>query len=332
MAKFKLHLTVLVITWMVTSVAMVAFLLLDVRYTDEYSIVRYILQTAYVVALLWYVSRVGPPTTQLLELRSISFPRWKYGKWIPVVGIALLLALSAIVDGGAGIVLFLLIVATIRILLAWHRDIRLSMVFQGIAVGLIAYLGGSPFLENEFVGKAVFYVLLSLAPPMYIAGGLLNKRTNLGEIQLFQGRYQKAIQSFLWGCLLFIPLGLINAAEGSPGTDITWVTKWWMTTTLPLFSGITEETSFRLLLVGLCYLLLRPAFGKNPAFAIIAAMLFSAITFGLGHGRTLDHFLTTGLLYGLPMAAIFVRRDWEHAVGAHYMINMIPWVMVFLES
>ena len=25
--------------------------------------------------------------------------------------------------------------------------------------------------------------------------------------------------------------------------------------------------------------------------------------FGLGHGRTLERFLTTGLLYGLPMAA-----------------------------
>jgi hypothetical protein len=32
------------------------------------------------------------------------------------------------------------------------------------------------------------------------------------------------------------------------------------------------------------------------------------------------------------MAVAFARRDWEHAVGAHYMINMIPWLMVFLET
>jgi hypothetical protein len=32
------------------------------------------------------------------------------------------------------------------------------------------------------------------------------------------------------------------------------------------------------------------------------------------------------------MAAVFARRDWEHAVGAHYMVDMIPWVMAFLES
>ena len=43
-------------------------------------------------------------------------------------------------------------------------------------------------------------------------------------------------------------------------------------------------------------------------------------------------FLVTGLLYGLPMAVVFTRRDFEHAVGAHYMINMIPTFMVFLES
>ena len=52
-----------------------------------------------------------------------------------------------------------------------------------------------------------------------------------------------------------------------------------------------------------------------------------------GHGGTLlERFLITGLLYGLPMAVIFARRDWEHAVGAHYMINMMPTLMVFLET
>jgi hypothetical protein len=47
------------------------------------------------------------------------------------------------------------------------------------------------------------------------------------------------------------------------------------------------------------------------------------------HGFTLERFLVTGLLYGVPMAAIFAKSDWEHAVGAHYMVNMIPWLKVF---
>jgi hypothetical protein len=84
--------------------------------------------------------------------------------------------------------------------------------------------------------------------------------------------------------------------------------------------------------VSLCYLLLRPAFSKRPAWAVVSAVLLSVTTFGLGHNRALDRYLTTGLLYGLPVAVTFARRDWEHAVGAHYMINLIPWVMVYLET
>ena len=70
----------------------------------------------------------------------------------------------------------------------------------------------------------------------------------------------------------------------------------------------------------------------GPALAVIAAVLISGVTFGLGHDRTLENFLVTGLLYGVPFAAVFSSRDWEHAVGAHYMVNMIPMVIVFLET
>ncbi len=66
--------------------------------------------------------------------------------------------------------------------------------------------------------------------------------------------------------------------------------------------------------------------------AVVGALLFSTIVFGLGHGWTVDRLLTTGLLYGLPMGVVFVRRDFEHAVGAHWMINAVPWLMAYLES
>jgi hypothetical protein len=166
---------------------------------------------------------------------------------------------------------------------------------------------------------------------MVIAGGLLIKRTGLSSVQLFAGDYGKALKGFLWGCLFFVPLGLINAASGSPEGDFQWLTHWWMPISLPWFSGIVEEVMYRLLLLSLCYLMLRPAFRKSPQVAVIGAVLFSGIVFGLGHGRCLHNLLTTGLLYGVPMAALFARRDWEHAVGAHYMVNFIPVLIVFLE-
>jgi hypothetical protein len=241
-------------------------------------------------------------------------------------------ALTIVSDDGVDILLLLLIIATVWILLAWRRDIRPSAVVQGLSVALLAYLAGLSMARNGFVSETVLYLLPAFSFPMYVAGGLLYSRTRLGGIQLLAGQYGEALKSLVWGCLLFVPLGLLNAAEGSPGSGISWVTEWWMPFTLPWFSGISEETWFRLMLVGLCFFLLRPAFRTRPEVAVLAAVLFSGITFGLGHGRTLERFLTTGLLYGVPMAAIFAKRDWEHAVGAHYMINMIPWMMVYLES
>jgi len=102
---------------------------------------------------------------------------------------------------------------------------------------------------------------------------------------------------------------------------------------MPWFSGIVEEIWFRLFLVSLIYFLLRPAFRKTPTLAAVLAMLFSAITFGMGHdGSLFDRVVITGLLYGLPLAVIFSKRDYEHAVGGHYMINMIPTIMALFES
>lgn len=330
---FAPHRIVLTIMWLVTTVAIITMLWLDVRETGGYSLARNILQGSYVAALLWYLGRSGPVISELPEIRIGFFERWRYVSWIPVLSIVLLLALTALSDDDSGLLMFLMIVATLWILLVWRRQIRFRSVMQGLALALIAYLAGFPMFKNGYISETALYLLTILVPAMYVAGGLLVDRTHLGGVQLLAKRYLKALLSFFWGCLLFVPLGLINAAGGAPGPNITWVSEWWMTFTLPLFSGITEETWFRLLLVGLCYFLLRPAFPRRPAVPIIIAVLFSAITFGLGHDETfLERFLVTGLLYGLPMAVVFGRRDWEHAVGAHYMINMIPWLMVFLET
>ena len=330
-SQFAPYRLAFMIMWLLTTVTLVAMLASGVRNTDQFRAQRYILHVAYVAALLWYLGRTGPSVKQLPDIRPLLLQCSGIGRLMPVLLIALLLL--AVFSGGEGILMPLLMIATIWILVVWRREIRLRPAVLGLALAVIALLGGLPFWENNLVGKRLFVVLLVFVPPMFIAGGLLLKRTGLGGSQLHAGRYRKTLGSFLWGCLLFIPLGLINAAGGSPGTGITWVTRSWMPFSLPWFSGIAEEAWFRLFLVSLCYFLLRPAFSKCPALAAICAVLFSAITFGLGHGGTLlERFLVTGLLYGLPMAVIFARRDWEHAVGAHYMINMLPWVMVFLEA
>jgi hypothetical protein len=319
----------LIVMWLLTTTALVLMLLSGVRDNAQFGVERSILQAAYVLTLFWYLIRTGPSVKQLPELRPLLLPQSRLGKLIPVIGLALLFLAELI---GLGILMPLLMLATIWILIVWRREIGLPAVLMSLALVAIAFLTGLPFYQNQYIGRANFILLLGFAIPMFVAGGLLAEHTRLLGSQLYTGRYKEALVSFLWGCLLFVPLGLFNAAAGSPGPGMTWVNRWWMPLSQPLFSGIVEEVWFRLFLVSLCYLLLRPAFSKRPVIGLVCAVLFSAITFGLGHGGTLlENLFITGLLYGLPMAVIFARRDWEHAVGAHYMINMIPTLMVFLN-
>ena len=326
------HHLALITMWFILIMSNIYFLIHGVRASDEYQEVRHLLHAIYVLILLWFLNSSGLSKGQLPDIKPFIFPRWKYGKLLPAICIIILLFLNAFTDQIVATLPLLLLIISIWILIAWRKEIRLRMIVLGLLVSTVALFSGLPFIENEFVGKTAFIVFLAPVPFIFVAGCIIFNRTNLGGIQLAQGNYRKALKSFAFGCLLFIPLGLINASEGSPGSNITWVNEFWMPFSLPWFSGIVEETWDRLLLVGLCYLLLRPAFKKYPIIAVFIAVLFSSTIFGLRHGWTMERFLTTGLLYGLPMSVVFVKRDWEHAVGAHYMINFIPWIMVFLEN
>jgi hypothetical protein len=331
-SRWTPHGLVLAIVWLVTTIALIGMLSSGVRRTGQYETTRTVLHVVYVAALLWYLVRTGSALKQLPQIEPLLLRRRPaVGRWIPVVGVALALVLVALERGGALIVSLLLPIALVWTLVARRREIRLRPVLLALALAALAFLGGLPFWKHDFIGKHVFIFLLACLPIAFVAGGLLHKRTGLGGSPLQAGQYRQALASFLWGCLVFAPLGLIDAAGDSPARGITWVNRAWMPFTL-WFSAITEEPLFRFFLVGLCYLFLRPALRGHPALAAGCAALFSATVFGLAHEYTPYGFLVTGLLYGLPMAVAFVSRDWEHAVSAHYMTNMIPWLMVFLET
>jgi hypothetical protein len=326
------HRLVLIVTWLLTTAILIAMLVNGVRNTGRFRVERLILQAVYVGALIWHLSRSGPSMDRLPDIPPFFLKRWSIAQLIPLLAMAFILWASFTGDGS--IVTLVMMVATPWVLVAWRREIRLRPILLGLALSVIALLGGFLFWDSNRLTTTTFVVLLALVPPMFVAGGLLFKRTGLGGSQLYEGEYGKAVVSFLQGCLLFIPLGLFNAASGAPGPWMFWVNRWWIPVSQPWFSGIVEEAWFRLFLVSLGYFVLRPLFRKRPVIAIILSALFSAITFGLWHGGTLlmDRFLTIGLLFGLPMAVVFARRDWEHTVGAHYMINMIPTLIVFLET
>jgi len=327
--RFEPRLIVLLVMWLAATCALSAMLFLGVRGTDRYAVPRVLLHVAYVAALLWHLAKSGPPIGRLPE-----WPRGLLDRW-PYVGAAVVLAillLFGLMDGGLALLLLLLAASSVVLLIVWRRSITVRSAALGLAASAVALVaGGIAFWRHGFVAKPMLVFMLVFIPPMFVAGGLLVARTGLGAVRVIEGRYGAAARSFLWGCLLFVPLGLTNAAVTSPNPKLSWVGRWWHPLSLPLWSGIVEEVVFRTLLVSACYAMLRPAFRRSPASAVVGAVLFSAVTFGLGHGRTVGQLVSTGLGYGLPMAVIFARRDWEHAVGAHYMTNMVNWVMALLR-
>jgi hypothetical protein len=325
------HSLVFVIVWLVTTIATIVMLSSGVWRTGQYETVRRVLHVVYVAALLWYLVREGPSLKDLPEIEPLLLRRRPaVGRWVPVVGVALALVLAALGQGGALFVVLLLPIPIVWTLVARRREIRLRPVLSALALTALAFLGGLPFLNHGLISEAAFIVLLAFLPTTFVAGGLLSQRTDLGGSPLYAGQYKKALVSFLWGCLIFAPLGLINATGDAHATGITWLNRAWKPFTL-WFSAMTEESLFRFFLLCLCYLYLRPALRGHPALAVGCAALCSATVFGLSHDYTLYEFLVTGLLFGLPMAVAFVSRDWEHAFSAHYMTNMIPLLMVFLE-
>ena len=321
---------VLAAVWLAATAAYVALLVSGVRATQSYPVLRSGLHAAYSAALLWHLVAGAPPIGRLPEFPPILLASRRFGRPAGALAVALVFCLTVLSDGGMGLLLLALLVSAVAALVAWRKAVTARAVALGVGLSLFAFVaGGIAFWRNGFVAKPVLVLMLALVPLVFVAGGLLVGRTGLGASRLLEGRYAQAMRSFLWGCLLFVPLGLANAA-GSVSQDLRWVTHWWQPLSLPIWSGIDEEVVFRLMLVTLCYALLRPAWKARPVLAFSAAVLFSAITFGLGHGRTFDNLVFAGLLYGLPFGVAFARRDLEHAVGGHYMVNMVPWVMAFL--
>jgi len=315
--------------WIITTVSLGAMLYNGVRSTFQFYQERNILHVGYILTLLWYLIRTSPSINQLTDVNPLQSFNPKLKEVIPVLALILLFVAELY---GQGIVKPLLILLSIWILIVWRLEIRLTPLLTGLIITITASLAGLPMWLNHYVGPFTYKVMLIFATPMFLASGMLLKRTGLGGSQLMNKQLRKAVLSFLSGCLMFLPIGLLNAAAGSSGYLITWVNRWWLPFSLPLFSGIVEELWYRLFMVSLVYYLVRPAFTKVPTIAILFSVLFSGVVFGMGHGgNLLDNFIL-GLMFGVPLAILFVMRDWEYAAGAHYMINFIPWIMVFLEA
>ena len=93
------------------------------------------LHAAYVVALLWYLSRKGPSLEALPEVHPVILPKRRAGAWIQVVIVALVFVLIVGSADGMDILLLFILVTVVWMLVAWWRKIRFLWLIQGLRFG-----------------------------------------------------------------------------------------------------------------------------------------------------------------------------------------------------
>jgi F0F1-type ATP synthase assembly protein I len=63
------------------------------------------------------------------------------------------------------------------------------------------------------------------------------------------------------------------------------------------------------------------------------AVLIGALVHGFAH-TGIDPFglIIGSLLYGLPTALLFIKKDFEHAVGYHFLIDFVRFMAALLNG
>jgi hypothetical protein len=312
-----------------------------------------VLGAVFTLAMIWYLSRTGPSPSALPNLDPLVFPKRKFrGMLWPLalllllgptlISAALILPLYPI--GGMDLIENvypylrpwvvlegLLALIALRIVFGWRRRLTPRLVAVGLAVGLFSGAAQAVQIASSGDPFDIFWAIFQTVavPPLFIGGGLLLDHTRIGRSRLLEGEVPGAVISFFAGCALYLPLALTNTVGGAHA-GYTWMNALWKPLAFSWLPALAEEAWARLFLVTLCYALLRPISNEHPHRAVVAAVLLSATAHGLVHGPSLRSLLETGLIYLLPMAVLFVKRDWEHAVGAHYVVNLIPFLAAFL--
>ncbi|MCW5849753.1 MAG: CPBP family intramembrane metalloprotease [Anaerolineae bacterium] len=286
-----------------------------------------LLGLAYIGGLLWYLVHTPPHASDLPDLPPDRLPGTRYPRRLTLI----LLTLALLFVLAIPLHPLLVLIGVFAVLSGWlivHWRARLTR--RLVALGLAA--GGVILVAQAAMGQydpyMVFY--LAMIPLLFIAGGLLVGYSGLSKLTVLQSG-RAAVKSFGWGCLLALPPALLNVLGGAQRGD-SWVDHWWQPVAA-LVPGIAEETWARLFLVSLVYVLLRPRTNDQPERAARAAILISALTHGFAHLPTLAllgpgglSMLVAALLYGVPMGMLFVKRDFEHAVGYHFCVDLLRFI------
>ncbi len=205
---------------------------------------------------------------------------------------------------------------SIWILLKFRKQISKRYIVNGLIFGGICAVAMYKYIP-------ALVAVLVLIPFTYVSGSILNEKFPVTTIQINKHSLLPALKSFSIGCLFAIPMGFSNLLDIVSSSGFKWINQYWQTI-LALVAGIMEETWVRLFIITFIFAFVSSKTNKKY-LAVLTALIISSAIFGFSHSNYLDtqNCIKISILYGLPLGILFIKRDFETAIGYHFMIDFI---------
>jgi hypothetical protein len=274
----------------------------------------------FIIGLCWMLIKLPPKSRAYPSIKAWIKPAPNF--WLVVLMIVavmgMLYGVGQLIDPAFALIGGSALIALV-VIFVLRDDISWSIIITGVILGVL--VGFSiRFLEFNELSWALLN--LNAVALMYVAGMLLLKRTSLGKVRWADGKYSVSLFALLIGIILALPAASLNLV-GEIYVGDTWVTRWWQAFAA-IGPAVGEEVWARLFLITLFYSLLRPSDPKNAGRAIFVSIVISALVHGVAHtGFSVVAILLGVFFYGIPPALLYIKRDLEHAIGYHFMIDFV---------
>jgi len=155
------------------------------------------------------------------------------------------------------------------------------------------------------------------------------------RVQLALKQWRRALIGFIFGAVVGMPLAVLNAYANAWTQGQVFVWQSILAAALDAFQpAIVEEVISRLALLGVLWLILRPFWPEHQAVRLAAGLALLIHTYG----HYSDLFVTQpivalvmgallGLLWGVPITLLALRRDLEAAIGFHWAQDFARFVV-----
>jgi membrane protease YdiL (CAAX protease family) len=208
------------------------------------------------------------------------------------------------------------------ILIKYRGKISKKLIINGLIMGTLSCVMAYKFIPSLIV---VFFVI----PFFFVAGSILNEKLEITTIHLNNCSLSQIVRSFLIGCFLGLPMAISNMSDIISTNELSWISQGWQLI-LPFNAVMAEETWVRLFLICLVYSIVS-AKTDRKYIPVISAIIVSSFIFGFTHYPHIPirNCIDIIILYGFPLGVLFCRRDFESAVGFHFIINFIGALAAF---